>query len=97
MLNGLIIYAGGECKPGGEIASRNAFEDVSAYNPKTDTWVPLTPLPQGRHAFGAATAADVAYFAGGALVCGGGVSTTELLGMTLMTRTKQQAVRVSSK
>jgi N-acetylneuraminic acid mutarotase len=97
VLNGLIIYAGGECKPGGEIATRNAFEDVSAYDPKTDTWTTLTPLPQGRHAFGAATAAGVAYFAGGALVCGGGVSTTELLGLTLITRTKQQGDRMSSK
>jgi N-acetylneuraminic acid mutarotase len=90
VLNGLIIYAGGECKPGGEIASRNAFEDVDAYDPKTDTWAGLTPLPQGRHAFGAATVGDVAYFAGGALVCGGGLSTTELLGLTLGTRTKRQ-------
>ena len=96
VLNGLIIYAGGECKPGGEIASRNAFEDVTAYDPKTDRWAALTPLPQGRHAFGAATVAGVAYFAGGALVCCGGVSTTELLGLTLMTRTKQQATRKSS-
>ena len=37
------------------------------------------------------------YFAGGALVCGGGVSTTELLGLTLITRTKQQGNRMSSK
>jgi len=83
VLNGLLIYAGGECTPGGEISTPNAFEDVDAYDPKTDTWVHLTPLPQGRHAFGAATVAGIAYFAGGALVCGGGVSTTDLLALTL--------------
>jgi N-acetylneuraminic acid mutarotase len=83
VLNGLILYAGGECKPGGEVATRNAFEDVNAYDPKTDTWATLTPLPQGRHAFGAATVSGVAYFAGGALVCGGGVSTTDLLALSL--------------
>ena len=83
VLNGRIIYAGGECKPGGEIAAPDAFEDVDAYDPKTDTWVHLSPLPQGRHAFGAATIAGVAYFAGGALVCGGGVSTTDLLALTI--------------
>jgi N-acetylneuraminic acid mutarotase len=83
VLNGMIIYAGGECKPGGEVASRNAFEDVNAYDPESDTWATLASLPQGRHAFGAATAAGVAYFAGGALVCGGGISTTDLLALSL--------------
>ena len=82
VLNGLIIYAGGECKPGGQPFTSNAFEDVSAYDPKTDTWVTLTPLPQARHAFGAATVAGVAYFAGGALVCGGGAS-TDLIALTI--------------
>ena len=83
VLNDLIIYAGGECKPGGQISTHNAFEDVSAYDPKTDTWATLTPLPQARHAFGAATVAGTAFFAGGSLVCGGGVSTTDLLVFTL--------------
>jgi N-acetylneuraminic acid mutarotase len=83
VLNGLIIYAGGECKPGGEIFTANAFDDVDAYDPRADSWAALTPLPQGRHAFGAATVAGVAYFAGGSLVCGGGVTTTDLLALTL--------------
>ena len=83
VLNGFIIYAGGECKPGGQPATPNAFEDVSAYDPETDTWTNLAPLPLGRHAFGAASVAGAAYFAGGALVCGGGMSTKELLVLTL--------------
>ena len=82
VLDGLIIYAGGECKPGGRPFTANAFEDVTAYDPKMDAWASLSPLPQGRHAFGAATVAGVAYFAGGALVCGGGAS-TDMLALTI--------------
>ena len=82
VLEGLVIYAGGECKPGGGLFTPNAFEDVTAYDADTDTWQVLTSLPQGRHAFGAATVDGVAYFAGGALLCGGGTS-TDLLALTL--------------
>lgn len=82
LLDGLIVYAGGECKPGGQPFTANAFEDVTAYDPKTDSWVALASLPEGRHAFGAATVAGVAYFAGGALLCGGGAS-ADLLTLTL--------------
>lgn len=74
-LEGFIVYAGGECKPGGEPSSPDVFEDVTAYDAVSDAWVDLAPLPQARHAFGAASIDGVAYFAGGALVCGGGVST----------------------
>ena len=82
VLNGLIIYAGGECKPRGQPFVSNAFEDVTAYDPKTDTWITLSPLPQARHAFGAATVKGVAYFVGGALVCGGGAS-TDIFALTI--------------
>lgn len=82
VLDGLIIYAGGECKPGGEPFSANAFDDVDAYDSKTDRWLALTPLPEGRHAFGAATVDGIAYFAGGALLCGGG-ATRDLFAFTL--------------
>ena len=83
VLNGLVIYAGGECKPGGQPFSANAFEDVSAYDLTTDSWSALAPLPRARHAFGGATVSGRAYFAGGSLVCGGGVS-TDLLSLTLL-------------
>jgi N-acetylneuraminic acid mutarotase len=82
VMNGLIIYAGGECKPGGRPFTPNAFDDVTAYDRKTDSWVSLTPLPEGRHAFGAATVAGIGYFAGGALLCGGGAS-MDLLTLTI--------------
>jgi len=82
VLNGLAIYAGGECKPGGQPFSANAFEDVSAYDITTDSWSDLALMPQARHAFGGATVSGLAYFAGGSLVCGGGVS-TDLLSLTL--------------
>ena len=82
VLDDLIIYAGGECKPGGKPFTANAFEDVTGYDAKTDQWLTLTSLPEGRHAFGAGTVGGVAYFAGGALLCGGG-SSTDLLTLTL--------------
>jgi N-acetylneuraminic acid mutarotase len=82
VLAGLIIYAGGECKPGGEPFTANAFDDVTAYDPSANAWTALLPLPEGRHAFGAATIDGVAYFAGGALLCGGGAS-SDLLALRI--------------
>jgi N-acetylneuraminic acid mutarotase len=78
VLDGRIIYAGGECKPGGAPFSPNTYDDVTAYDPRTDRWTSLTQLPQGRHAFGAATVNNVAYFVGGAPVCAGGAMTDML-------------------
>jgi hypothetical protein len=43
----------------------------------------LSPMSVGRHGFGAATVGSVAYFAGGAMGCGGAGLTNELLGFTL--------------
>lgn len=82
VLDGLIIYAGGECKPGGQPSTPNTFDDVDAYDPKTNRWTSMTPLPQARHGFGAATVRGVAYFAAGALLCGGGTS-PDLYALTL--------------
>lgn len=82
VLKGRIIYVGGECKPGGAPFTANAFDDVDAYNEASRSWDRLPPLPEGRHAFGAAVIGDTAYFAGGALLCGGGAS-TNLLALSL--------------
>lgn len=82
VLNGLIVYAGGECKPGGRPGSPNTFEDVTAYDVKTNSWATLAPLPQGRHGFGAGTVQGVAYFAAGAPTCGGG-SSADLFALAL--------------
>lgn len=81
VLNSQILYAGGECKTDEAAGTKNPFADVTAYNPETDSWSTLTPLPQGRHAFGAATVNGVAYFPGGALGCGGG-ALTDMLAFT---------------
>lgn len=75
VLNGQIIYAGGECKPGGMPGTPNVFEQVTAYDAHLNRWTELAPLPQPRQAVGAATVAGVAYFVGGAQFCGGGDST----------------------
>ena len=78
VLDGLILYAGGECKPGGQPFTPNVYDDVTAYDPKTNSWTALKSLPQARHAFGAATIGNVAYFMAGAPLCGGGTSTDTL-------------------
>jgi Galactose oxidase, central domain len=77
VLDILIIYGGEECKPGGEAFSANAFDDVTAYDVRTDRWIALESLPQARHAFGGATIGDIAYFAGGAPV-------TDVLSLSLL-------------
>ena len=82
VLDGHIIYAGGECKPSAQPPSTDAYDDVTSYDPKTNLWSKLTPLPTARHAFGAATVNNVAYFMGGAPVCGGG-ATTDTYALTL--------------
>lgn len=82
LIEDLIVYAGGECKPGGKPFTANAFDDVDAYDAKTDRWFALTPMPEARHAFGAVTVGDTAYFFAGALVCGGGAS-NDALALTL--------------
>jgi N-acetylneuraminic acid mutarotase len=71
--HGLILYAGGECREG------KTFFENEGYDPKTNRWLTLAPLPAGRHAFGAATAGRYAYFIGGALGCGGGSPSDQLL------------------
>jgi N-acetylneuraminic acid mutarotase len=78
VVDGRLVYAGGECKPGGQGGTPNAYSDVTAYDPATDTWATMIPLPSARHGFGAATIDGTAYFAAGAPVCGGGGS-SELL------------------
>ncbi len=75
VLDGMILYAGGECKPGGQPFTPNVFEDLAGYDAKTDSWKTLASLPKPRHAFGAATVGHVAYFVAGAPLCGGGTST----------------------
>jgi N-acetylneuraminic acid mutarotase len=82
VLDHLILYVGGECKVPGAVGAAQSFDDVTAYDPRTDRWTTLPPLAIGRHAFAAATVGHVAYFAAGATVCGDGY-TSELLTLRL--------------
>ena len=44
---GLIVYAGGECK---DPMTRATFDEVEAYDPKTDRWASLAKKPDRLHA-----------------------------------------------
>lgn len=73
VIEGRIVYAGGECRPGGIPNQDLAYDQAWAYDPAHDTWQAMAPLPQGRHGFGGASVGHRAYFAGGAPTCGGGM------------------------
>ena len=53
------------------------------YDPATDRWHERAPLPAGRHGFGAVAVARNLYFAAGALGCGGGERSDQLLVFSL--------------
>ncbi len=78
VLNGRIVYAGGECKSDPAVDPTGTYDDVTAYDRRTDRWMTLAPLPGARHAFGAGRVGGRAYFVGGALTCGGGASADTL-------------------
>ena len=73
----LIVVAGGECR------DKRTYNEVEAYDLKAGRWITLAPLPQGRHGFGAAAVGRTLYFAAGALGCGGGERSDQLLGFSL--------------
>jgi N-acetylneuraminic acid mutarotase len=77
---GLILYAGGECK---NPSTGQGFTENEAYDPKTDKWQTLTPLPEHRNGFGAGAIGDHAYFAGGSIGCGGSPTSDQLFEFTL--------------
>jgi hypothetical protein len=78
VLDGRMVYAGGECTPATDSDPGSTYEDVTAYDPRTGRWNTLAPLPQARHAVGAAAVGGRAYVIGGAVSCGGGASTDTL-------------------
>jgi N-acetylneuraminic acid mutarotase len=79
-LNGRIVYAGGECK---EPQASVTFSEVEAYDPRTDQWIALPPLPAGRHAAAAVAIGEQAYIIGGNLGCGGNRPSKEVLAFRL--------------
>jgi len=76
---GLILYAGGECERPDPEGGGDTFSQNEAYDPKTNRWRMLAPLPAGRQGFGAAAVGHYAYFTGGSLGCGDGPLTDQLL------------------
>lgn len=63
---------------GGEVDDRNppnrVFDEVELYEPETDRWVSLPPMPVPRHGMGAVTAGGAVYVPGGAFRAGFGAS-----------------------
>ena len=76
LLDGRIVYAGGECKDPQVSAT---FSEVEAYDPQSDRWTSLPPLPAGRHAASAMAIGPQAYLLGGNLGCGGNRPSNEVL------------------
>ena len=77
--HGLILYVGGECKKPDPKGGGDTFPENEAYDPNSNRWLTLVPLPAGRQGFGAASIGQSAYFAAGSLGCGGGPMTLQLL------------------
>ena len=77
ILNGRLYVFGGE---GNESQPSGVFANVEVYDPVTDTWQVLPPMPTPRHGTGAATVGSTIYVPGGATVAGfGAVDTHESL------------------
>ncbi|RLL68063.1 kelch-like protein [Streptomyces sp. Z26] len=89
VLDGRLVYAGGECRPGaddgtgeggggGTGAGGGTYGDVTVYDPRAGRWDTVAGLPGSRHGFGAAALDGRAYFTAGSPDCGGGASTGTL-------------------
>ena len=69
LLDNQILVMGGEKDPQSETGT---FKENEAYDPTTDSWRALVPLPTPRHGFGAAVFDGAVYTPGGAPTNGGG-------------------------
>jgi N-acetylneuraminic acid mutarotase len=65
-LHGRIIVSGGE----GAHGSTGTFNQVEEYDPVTNTWRTLQPMPGGRHGTAAVVVNNVMYVPGGGAVAG---------------------------
>jgi N-acetylneuraminic acid mutarotase len=63
---GLILYFGGDCN---DPQAPAAFDDLQAFDPKTDSWKALANAPIGLHGPGTAAVGDAVYFIGGNSRC----------------------------
>ena len=68
---------------GGELPPTTTFAENEAYDPKSNSWRALAPMPHGRHATSAAVAGDKMYMAAGSLKPGSGEVTNQLIVFTL--------------
>ena len=73
LYQGKIFVAGGECR------DKRTYPENEAFDLKSGRWTSYTPMVMGRHGFGAVTVGRNLYFAGGAVECGGGQRSDELL------------------
>jgi hypothetical protein len=73
LYEGMIVVAGGECR------DKKTYPENEAYDIKTGCWSTLAPMPAGRHGFGGVAVGRDLYFAAGAVGCGGGQRTDQLL------------------
>ena len=77
VLDGWLYVFGGE---GNVARSSEVFVNVEAYDPTTDSWQVLAPMPTPRHGTGAAAVGKIIYVPGGATLAGfGAVDTNEAL------------------
>ncbi len=70
-LHGKLYVFGGEAF---NIPFPGVFEQVEEYDPVTDTWRTMAPMPMPRHGIGAAVVADTIFVIGGGPVAGFGVT-----------------------
>ncbi len=71
VLDGRLFVFGGE---GNSSSPFGTFEEVEAYDPVTDTWQSLTPMPTPRHGIGAGALDGLIFIPGGSPVEGFGVT-----------------------
>jgi hypothetical protein len=72
----MVVVLGGELAP-------STFAQNEAYDPKTQSWKTLAPMPAGRHGTGAASDGKSIYVAAGSLRPGAGGVTDQLIVFTL--------------
>jgi N-acetylneuraminic acid mutarotase len=73
LYQGKIFVAGGECR------DMRTYPEMEGFDLTTGRWASYTPMIKGRHGFGGVVVGRNLYYAGGAVECGGGGRTNELL------------------
>ena len=73
LYQGKIFVAGGECR------DKRTYPEMEGFDLKTGRWASYTPMVKGHHGFGGVAVGRSLYYAGGAVECGGGGRSNELL------------------